>query len=695
MGDTHTYAIINQATNTFAISGSQLVVNNRTGLIIGETRFLTIEATDLAGAKITQTFELLITEIPASVGVTSTQVSPSSIRFQFNMAMDLSVLNLYDGVDVSVDASDITIVGTTTGAVAGSIVWDAAANALTFVKTGSALAADTYTATLFSRADGFRSTTGELLDGDFNGAPGGNFVTNFSVSSSSARVVSIADFARGATSTAGQTVNVTLHNGLGGIPITISNASDVLAIDVDVVFDHTLLDVSSAFINVLPAGWNTVVNRISDGRVRLTMSGTTPLTAGSREIARVLASVPAGVPYGAVNLLRLENLAVFTLAGGPTAVPSVADMGLHKAIFIGDVNSDGQYTAQDAGWIAGVRVGLTTGFDAYSWVDPVIVADVTQNGQIDGLDSSWLSRKGLQATLQPEIPNLPAGSLNPAPGADPTIAADLNVPGFRGAIANVPLRITDSASGLWGVDTIIDYDSTKLDMVSGLNTANVQLAGMFSTEAGWTIDTYADDTLGQVRLSIYRSAPSTSQQGQFADVAFAVKPMAAYGSTALIVSGYSNVPPFSFTHVSGSITIQAAPPTDMALSNNNVPENSTNGTLVGTISSTSASPASIFSYTLVSGAGSSDNASFALDASGNLRTAAAVDFENRSSYSIRVRTTDHEGLFYEESFTISIIDMPELIGPATIGDGTSQRSLVKQMVATLMVPSPLPLAPSV
>ncbi len=262
-------------------------------------------------------------------------------------------------------------------------------------------------------------SSGALLDGDSDGVPGGNFVRTFVVASNTAPVVSIADFARGATTTAGQTVNVSYNNGLGGIPIRISEAADVLAIDLDLVFDNTLLDVSSAFVNVLPAGWSTSVNRVSDTRVKLSMSGNTPLTSGGREIARVLASVPVGTPYGAAHILRIENLKVFTQAGGATPIPAVADAGLHKAIFIGDTNADGQYTAQDAGWISGVVVQATTGFDAYPLVDPVIVADVNQNGQLDGLDAAWLSRKGLSPGLQPEIPNLPAGSLPLFAGADP------------------------------------------------------------------------------------------------------------------------------------------------------------------------------------------------------------------------------------------------------------------------------------
>ncbi len=255
-----------------------------------------------------------------------------------------------------------------------------------------------------------------------------------------------------------------------------------------------------------------------------------------REIARELASVPTTAPYGAVQILRIENLNVFTELNGAPPVPSVADFGLHKAIFVGDTNADGQYTAQDAGWISSVVVQATSGFDAYPLVDPVLIADVTQNGIIDGLDASWLSRKGLSPALQPEIPNLPAGSLALFAGADPTLSLDRQVPANRGSTVQVPLRITDSASGLWGVDATVAYESGKLDMLSGLNRSDVQLAGMFATEAGWTIDSYTDDATGLARLSIYRSTPSDSTQGQIATLAFHVDANAPVGESPLTLS---------------------------------------------------------------------------------------------------------------------------------------------------------------
>src|SRR5262249_9456776 len=89
-------------------------------------------------------------------------------------------------------------------------------------------------------------------------------------------------------------------------------------------------------------------------------------------------------------------------------------------------------------------------------------------------------------------------------------------------------------------------------------------------------------------------------------------------------------------------------PTDIGLSSTNVAENQPEGTAVGTLSTTDPDAGDSFSYTLVSGAGSTDNARFTITGGvaspATLRTTAAFDFEAKSSYSIRVRSTDAGGL---------------------------------------------------
>ncbi|MCA9091973.1 MAG: cadherin domain-containing protein [Planctomycetaceae bacterium] len=114
--------------------------------------------------------------------------------------------------------------------------------------------------------------------------------------------------------------------------------------------------------------------------------------------------------------------------------------------------------------------------------------------------------------------------------------------------------------------------------------------------------------------------------------------------------------------LTGTITIQVNDqddtPSDLSLSGNSVAENSSVGTVVGTLTGTDPNPGATLTYSLVSGTGSTDNDSFSI-VGDELRTNAAVDFESQSSYSIRVRVTDETDLTYEEVFTINVTDVQE------------------------------------
>ena len=99
-------------------------------------------------------------------------------------------------------------------------------------------------------------------------------------------------------------------------------------------------------------------------------------------------------------------------------------------------------------------------------------------------------------------------------------------------------------------------------------------------------------------------------------------------------------------------------PTDISLLGLSVPENQPAATNVGTFSSTDPNAGDTHTYTLVAGAGSTDNASFQISGS-SLQTANALDFETKSSYSVRVRSTDAGGLFFEKAFTITVTDLNE------------------------------------
>jgi hypothetical protein len=100
-------------------------------------------------------------------------------------------------------------------------------------------------------------------------------------------------------------------------------------------------------------------------------------------------------------------------------------------------------------------------------------------------------------------------------------------------------------------------------------------------------------------------------------------------------------------------------PSEISLSPAAVAENEPVGTTVGTLTAVDADSGQTHAFAFVAGAGDADNGSFAI-AGSTLRTAAVLDFETKSSYSVRVRATDNGSppLAAERVFTITVTDDP-------------------------------------
>jgi len=128
----------------------------------------------------------------------------------------------------------------------------------------------------------------------------------------------------------------------------------------------------------------------------------------------------------------------------------------------------------------------------------------------------------------------------------------------------------------------------------------------------------------------------------------------------------------SFFEKSFAITVTNLnePPTDVALSNATVSENQPAGTTVGALTATDPDAGNTFTYTLVSGTGSTDNNSFSLSG-GSLLTAASFNYEAQNSFSVRVRSTDQGGSFFEKSFTITITNLNDSPSLAAVSDITT------------------------
>ncbi|OYV06635.1 MAG: hypothetical protein CFE26_05230, partial [Verrucomicrobiales bacterium VVV1] len=95
-------------------------------------------------------------------------------------------------------------------------------------------------------------------------------------------------------------------------------------------------------------------------------------------------------------------------------------------------------------------------------------------------------------------------------------------------------------------------------------------------------------------------------------------------------------------------------PTDVHLLSTTILDGNTVNATVGTLSATDPNPEDTHTFTLVSGAGSTDNASFTI--SGNaLRITPVTNAATKSSYALRVRATDAGGLSFEKALTMRVV----------------------------------------
>jgi gliding motility-associated-like protein len=99
-------------------------------------------------------------------------------------------------------------------------------------------------------------------------------------------------------------------------------------------------------------------------------------------------------------------------------------------------------------------------------------------------------------------------------------------------------------------------------------------------------------------------------------------------------------------------------PTNITLNPSAINENNAVNAVVGALTSTDADLGDTHTYTLVNGVGATDNSSFNI-VNNQLRAGIAFNFETKSSYSVRVRTTDAGGLSFEKAITISVINVDE------------------------------------
>jgi hypothetical protein len=263
-----------------------------------------------------------------------------------------------------------------------------------------------------------------LLDGDGDGNPGGDFVSSFTIGPvADSLVISLPDFVRGP----GQPVNVPADV-TTGLPLSISDGTGVVSVDLQLSYDPSLLEISGATPGTgVPAGASVTVDNSVPGLAIVSLLSPTALPGGPLSIVNLTTNVPADSPsaiYGMMQVVDLHTVAIRD--AGDNLLPAIADDAFHLATFFGDVSANGRINASDAARVARIAALLDTGFDGSPLADPFVVGDITSNGRLNAADASRVARF---AALIPvaEIPPLPAGIVitNGSPVAFPVFVGPL------------------------------------------------------------------------------------------------------------------------------------------------------------------------------------------------------------------------------------------------------------------------------
>lgn len=264
----------------------------------------------------------------------------------------------------------------------------------------------------------------------------------------------------------------------------------------------------------------------------------------------------------------------------------------------------------------------------------------------------------------------------------------LNVYGTT--LANVNGRLFFTNNGTLWVLSAGDSAATNLELTatnasqsegnSGITSFTFTLARTGDTSNPTTVD-----------YAVTGSGDYPADAGDFGGVFLSGTMSFSAGDTSktitLNVSGDTTVEPdegftVTLSNPSSGVTITTATatstilnddttnaaPTDLALPNGYVSENSPMGTLVDLFGTADPDAGETFIYSLVSGEGGADNAAFTIDGN-RLLTNAHFDFETKRLYSIRARSTDSRGMSVEKVFLVQVMNAIEPVVAPSSGGG--------------------------
>ena len=408
------------------------------------------------------------------------------------------------------------------------------------------------------------------------------------------------------------------------------------------------------------------------------------------QVLTVTFSEPVTVSQSSFTLTCDGNPVAFTIGGTATAVTltPTSDLPGTAACILTVVAA--QVSDVDAGdppdtMTADVTVDFTTVDTA-----PTVVSTTPINGATDVASGATITvtfSEPVTADAGAFTLECPAGTTTAftlsGSGTVWTLTPDAKLP------AAVLCTLTVTGSKIHDVDTVDPPDEMVADFTAqftvAANSAPTDLALSANTvpenqPSGTAVGTFSstDPDVGDTFTYSLAAGPGDTDNGSFAIVGdelrtaamFDFEAKASYSINVRTTDSAGNVFEKSFTI---TVTDVNEAPTDITLSNSSVAENEPTGTVVGTLGVSDPDSGQTHTFTVVTaGCGNTypDGSSFTVNA-GSLVTAASLNYEAKSSYTVCVRVTDSgtPGLTFDELFTITVTNVNE--APVVGGDSYS------------------------
>jgi hypothetical protein len=229
-----------------------------------------------------------------------------------------------------------------------------------------------------------------------------------------------------------------------GVPIKLSDATDVYTFEATFTYDPALFTVTNV---VVPASLSTMLdvtfNNETPGVVKMVGVSPAGLPAGAQTLVFVQGTVPTGAAYRSKAVMDLVDTAFYKLDGTKLAVG--VDEGIQAVSYPGDTTGDGRYNSLDSLRIQRYLVNLDRWLPNYPMVDPVLIADVNGDARVNALDSLFVQRYLVNLPVA-FITAPPVTSVTQTPGLDPIIRLPKGLKARRGQVVQVPIEIINTDS---------------------------------------------------------------------------------------------------------------------------------------------------------------------------------------------------------------------------------------------------------